>query len=85
LLPLRGSEQARPGKVYLITYRLEDYPDLARDFHIWPYPRGHFRHVALLPFRVRLHAQMGRGAFTVSAAPCAGARFRHVPFVNPKP
>ena len=46
-----GWGQAPAGRVYLVVYRIEDYPLIARHLHIWPFPRGHFQHVALLPYR----------------------------------
>jgi hypothetical protein len=39
------------GQVYLVPYLDEDYTSLARVLRIWPFPRGHFRHVALLRYR----------------------------------
>lgn len=43
--------QVPAGHVYLVTYRLEEYADLAQQLHIWPYPRAHFQNIALLPYR----------------------------------
>ena len=44
-------EPLRPGGTYLVPYRVEEYARLARYFRVWPYPRGHHRHVASVPFR----------------------------------
>lgn len=43
--------EAPSGHVYLVLYRQEDYAILAKHLHIWTVPRGHFRHVAMLPYR----------------------------------
>ncbi len=41
-----------------MVYRIEDYPVIAHHLHIWPFPRGHFQHVALLPYRWLLHLRL---------------------------
>ena len=38
-------------QVYLALYRAERYIHLVRPLGIWPYPRGHHRHMARLPWR----------------------------------
>lgn len=34
-----------------MTYRLEQYAQIAGALHVWPQPRAHFQNVALLPYR----------------------------------
>ncbi|KAK9811645.1 hypothetical protein WJX72_007588 [[Myrmecia] bisecta] len=38
-------------KVFLLTYKSEEYPELAKSFKIWPFPRAHHKHVAVIPYR----------------------------------
>lgn len=35
--------------MYLIAYTLEEYPALARMLRLWPYPRAHHQHAAIVP------------------------------------
>ena len=36
-------------QVYLRPYKLEEYEALVRPLGLWPYPRGHQRHLTELP------------------------------------
>mmetsp|Transcript_11262 Transcript_11262/g.33832 ORF Transcript_11262/g.33832 Transcript_11262/m.33832 type:complete len:752 (-) Transcript_11262:379-2634(-) len=43
--------EAPAGHIYLMVYRVEDYPTIARHLRIFPYPRAHFHNIALLPYQ----------------------------------
>ncbi|KAK3274131.1 hypothetical protein CYMTET_17673 [Cymbomonas tetramitiformis] len=47
LRDVAGAARTSEGStVLLLTYRIEDYPQLANAFGLWPYPRAHHNHVA---------------------------------------
>ena len=40
-----------PVQVYLRPYKLEEYEALVRPLKLWPFPRGHQRHLTMLPIQ----------------------------------
>lgn len=48
--PLQRSPR-QPGKTYLAPYVIEGYGRIYIRMKLWPYPRGHHRHVAAIPWR----------------------------------
>ena len=36
-------------KVYLLPYLMEDYEALVKPLKLWPFPRGHYRHLTRIP------------------------------------
>ena len=40
-----------PAQVYLRPYKLEEYEALVKPLKLWPFPRGHQRHLTMLPIR----------------------------------
>jgi hypothetical protein len=40
----------QPGKTYLVAYTIEQYLRVSLRLKLWPYPRGHFQHVAAIPW-----------------------------------
>lgn len=46
----RDAPKPQPGKTYLIPYVIERYSRVALKLKLWPYPRGHHQHVAIIPW-----------------------------------
>lgn len=46
----RDAPQPQAGKTYLIPYVIERYTRVALRLKLWPYPRGHHQHVAIIPW-----------------------------------
>ncbi len=40
-----------PVQVYLRPYKLEEYEALVKPLKLWPFPRGHQRHLTMLPIQ----------------------------------
>ena len=38
-------------QVYLRPYKLEEYEALVKPLKLWPFPRGHQRHLTMLPIQ----------------------------------
>lgn len=51
LLSGQSSGSLSPLQVYLRPYKLEEYESLVRPLGLWPFPRGHQRHLTALPIR----------------------------------
>ena len=45
------ARQGSSSQTYLVPYAIEQYADLVNPLGIWPFPRGHHRHMARLPWR----------------------------------
>lgn len=50
-LPWHPSALLQPGKTYLVAYTIEQYLRVSLRLKLWPYPRGHFQHVAAIPWK----------------------------------
>ena len=46
-----GCDAAVPVQVYLRPYKLEEYEALVKPLKLWPFPRGHQRHLTMLPIQ----------------------------------
>lgn len=46
----RDAPKPQPGKTYLMPYVIERYTRIALKLKLWPYPRGHHQHVAIIPW-----------------------------------
>ena len=50
LAAIRRQGKPQPGAVYHVFYTIEQYMRLALRLKLWPYPRGHFQHIASIPW-----------------------------------